>query len=104
MEALWEAGCSVRAYDPVAMDAARRLYPDQPRLVLCPSAEDAVKGADALAVATEWREFRSPDFVALKSSLKAPVIFDGRNVYEPEHMRQIGFEYFGVGRGAPVRA
>jgi len=104
MEALWEAGCSVRAYDPVAMDAARRLYPDQQRLVLCPSANDAVKGADALAVATEWREFRSPDFGVLKSLLKAPVIFDGRNVYEPEHMRHIGFEYFGVGRGAPVRA
>lgn len=104
MEALWEAGCSVRAYDPVAMDAARRLYPDQPRLVLCPSAEDAVKGADALAVATEWREFRSPDFAVLKSSLTAPVVFDGRNVYEPEHMRRIGFEYFGFGRGAPARA
>ena len=103
MEALWEAGCSVRAYDPVAMDAARRLYPDQPRLVLCPSAEDAVKGADALAVATEWREFRSPDFGVLKTSLKAPVIFDGRNVYEPEHMRRIGFEYFGVGRNASAR-
>ena len=104
MEALWEAGCTVRAYDPVAMDEARRLYPDEPRLVLCPDAEDAVKGADALAVATEWREFRSPDFGVLKSSLKSPVVFDGRNVYEPEHMRQIGFEYFGVGRGASVRA
>jgi len=103
MEALWEAGCSVRAYDPVAMDAARRLYPDQPRLVLCPSAEDAVKEADALAVTTEWREFRSPDFGVLKTSLKAPVIFDGRNVYEPEHMRRIGFEYFGVGRNASTR-
>lgn len=104
MEALWEAGCSVRAYDPVAMVAARRLYPDQPRLVLCPSAEDAVTGADALAVATEWREFRSPDFGVLKSSLRTPVIFDGRNVYEPEYVKQIGFEYFGVGRGAPARA
>ena len=104
MEALWVAGCSVRAYDPVAMDAARRLYPDQPRLVLCRSAEDAVTGADALAVATEWREFRSPDFNVLKSSLKTPVIFDGRNVYEPEYLKQIGFEYFGVGRGAPTRA
>ena len=100
MEALWEAGCSVRAYDPVAMDAARRSYPDQSRLVLCPSAEEAAKGADALAIATEWREFRSPDFGVLKSSLRAPVIFDGRNLYEPEHMRQMGFEYFGVGRGA----
>ena len=99
MEALWEAGCTVRAYDPVAMDAARRLYADQSRLVLCPSAEEAVQGADALAIATEWREFRSPDFGVLRSSLKAPVIFDGRNVFEPEHMKQIGFEYFGVGRG-----
>ena len=104
MEALWEVGCSVRAYDPVAMDTARRLYPDQPRLVLCPSAEDAVKGADALAVTTEWREFRSPDFGVLKTSLKAPVIFDGRNVYEPEYVKQIGFEYFGIGRRAPERA
>ena len=103
MEALWEAGCSVRAYDPVAMDAARQLYPDQSRLVLCPSAEEAAKGADALAIATEWREFRSPDFGVLKSSLRAPVIFDGRNLYEPEHMRQMGFEYFGVGRGAAAR-
>ena len=103
MKALWEAGCSVRAYDPVAMDAARRLYPDQPRLILCPSAEDAVKGADALAIATEWREFRSPDFRVLKSSLRSPVVFDGRNLYEPEQMRRMGFEYFGVGRGAPPR-
>ena len=103
MEALWEAGCSVRAYDPVAMDAARRLYPDQSRLILCASAEEAVQGADALAIATEWREFRSPDFGALKSLLRAPVIFDGRNLYEPEHMRQMGFDYFGFGRGAAAR-
>ena len=103
MEALWEAGCSVRAYDPVAMVAARRLYPDQPRLIFCSSAEEAARGADALAIATEWRDFRSPDFGVLKSSLRAPVIFDGRNLYEPEHMRQMGFEYFGVGRGAAAR-
>ena len=103
MEALWEAGCSVRAYDPVAMDAARRLYPDQLQLILCASAEEAARGADALAIVTEWRDFRSPDFGVLKSSLRAPVIFDGRNLYEPEHMRQMGFEYFGVGRGAAAR-
>ena len=103
MEALWEAGCSVRAYDPVAMDAARRLYPDQPQLILCASAEEAARGADALAIVTEWRVFRSPDLGVLKSSLRAPVIFDGRNLYEPEHMRQMGFEYFGVGRGAAAR-
>ena len=100
MEALWEAGCSVRAYDPVAMDEARRLYPDQTRLILCPSAEDAVKGADALAIATEWREFRSPDFEALKSSLRTPAIFDGRNIYEPAHMKRYGFDYHCIGRRA----
>ena len=103
MDALWEAGCSVRAYDPMAMAEARRLYPDKTHLILCPSAEDAVKGADALAIVTEWREFRSPDFSVLKRSLKAPVIFDGRNIYEPEQIRGQGFEYFGVGRGASAR-
>ena len=100
MEALWKAGCSVRAYDPVAMDEARRLYPDQARLILCPSAEDAVKGADALAIATEWREFRSPDFEVLKSSLRTPAIFDGRNIYEPAQMKRYGFDYYSIGRRA----
>ena len=98
MEALWEAGCSVRAYDPVAMGEARRLYPDRTELILCRSAEDALAGADALAIATEWREFRSPDFAAIKSSLKTPVIFDGRNIYEPALLEARGIEYFGIGR------
>ncbi len=103
MEALWEAGCTVNAYDPVAMDAARRLYPDQSRLIFCASAEDAVKGADALAITTEWREFRSPDMSTLKSSLREPVIFDGRNLYDPEQMKKDGFVYSCVGRGTFVR-
>ena len=98
MEALWEAGCSVRAYDPVAMGEARRLYPDRTELILCRSAEDALAGADALAIATEWREFRSPDFAAIKSALKTPVIFDGRNIYEPVLLEARGIEYFGIGR------
>ena len=103
MESLWEAGSTVRAFDPVAMDAARRHYPDRDELVLCPTAENAVKGADALAIVTEWREFRSPDFEVVKSSLRTPVIFDGRNIYEPAQMQRHGFVYFGVGRGASVK-
>ena len=98
MEALWEAGCSVRAYDPVAMGEAQRLYPARTELILCRSAEDALAGADALAIATEWREFRSPDFAAIKSALKTPVIFDGRNIYEPALLEARGIEYFGIGR------
>ena len=103
MESLWEAGSTVRAFDPVAMDAARRHYRDRDDLVLCPTAENAVKGADALAIVTEWREFRSPDFEVVKSSLRTPVIFDGRNIYEPAQMQRHGFVYFGVGRGASVK-
>ena len=99
IEALWDAGCAVRAYDPVAMGEARRLYGERPDLVLCSRAEEALAGADALAVVTEWQEFRSPDFDAIKSSLKSPAIFDGRNIYDPKRMRELGIDYFGIGRG-----
>ena len=99
IEALCEAGCTVRAYDPVAMEKARRLFAGRTGLVLCPTAEDALAGADALAIATEWREFRSPDFNAMKSSLRARVVFDGRNIYEPAQLEQHGLTYYGVGRG-----
>ena len=99
IEALWDAGCAVRAYDPVAMGEARRLYGERPDLVLCSRAEEALAGADALAVVTEWQEFRSPDFDAVKSSLKSPAIFDGRNIYDPKRMRELGIDYFGIGRG-----
>ncbi len=104
MEALWEAGCTVRAYDPVAMDEARRRYVDRTELVLCPTAEDALTGADALAIATEWREFRSPDFDLMKSSLRTRAIFDGRNIYEPAQLQRFGLKYYGVGRGESVDA
>ena len=83
MESLWEAGAKVRAYDPEAMDEAARIYADQQGLTLCESAYDALEGADALVIVTEWQEFRSPDFDELKSTLTDPVIFDGRNLYDP---------------------
>jgi len=99
MEALWAAGCKVRAYDPVAIAEAKRLYGERADLVLCKSSDEALKGADALAIVTEWREFRSPDFDGLKAVLKEPVIFDGRNLYDPSLLRRLGFRYFGIGRG-----
>jgi UDPglucose 6-dehydrogenase len=99
MEALWAAGATVRGYDPVAMDEARRIYGARKDLLLCKNAGHALEGADALAICTEWQEFRSPDFVKLKASLKAPVVFDGRNLYEPALMASQGIRYYGIGRG-----
>jgi len=99
MEALWEAGATVRAYDPEAMDEARRIYPEQAGMTLSESAYDTLEGADALAIVTEWQEFRSPDFSAIKASLTAPVIFDGRNLYEPDAIEALGIEYYAIGRG-----
>ncbi len=99
MEALWEAGATVRAYDPVAMDEARRIYGERDDLVFCDSSMEAVEGADALAIVTEWQEFRSPDYDELKAKLTQPVIFDGRNLYEPHLMEHFGFTYHAIGRG-----
>jgi UDPglucose 6-dehydrogenase len=102
LESLWEAGARVRAYDPVAMDEARRIYGERPDLVLCRSAPDALRGADVLAIVTEWQEFRSPDFDAMRAALAQPVIVDGRNLYDPALMKRLGFTYYGIGRGASV--
>jgi UDPglucose 6-dehydrogenase len=99
MEALWEAGANVRAYDPEAMDETRRIYPDQVGLELCESANQALEGADALVIITEWQEFRSPEFTDLKESLADAVIFDGRNLYEPETVEHFGLQYYAIGRG-----
>jgi UDPglucose 6-dehydrogenase len=99
MEALWDAGAKVQAYDPEAGDEAQRLYPDQASLTLCDSAYDALEGADALAIVTEWQEFRSPDFDDIKRALKDPVIFDGRNLYEPDVVSALGLTYYAMGRG-----
>ncbi|MEE3633143.1 UDP-glucose/GDP-mannose dehydrogenase family protein [Pseudomonas sp. AL 58] len=99
MEALWAAGAQVRAFDPEAMQETQRLYPDQPNLSLMGTPESALAGADALIVCTEWQQFKAPDFNAIKSRLKAPVIFDGRNLYDIERMARAGFTYFPMGRG-----
>jgi UDPglucose 6-dehydrogenase len=104
MEALWEAGATVRAYDPEAMDETRRIYPDQESLVLVQSASEALDGADALMIMTEWQEFRSPDFSEIKAAIKEPVIFDGRNLYDPSLLATFGLTYYGIGRGASVQA
>ena len=102
MEALWDAGCNVRAYDPVAIKKARYLYGDRSDLTLCELAEDALEGADALVIATGWREFLSPDFTMIKNSLKTSVIFDGRNLYDPQKLRGLGIDYFAIGRSNVV--
>jgi UDPglucose 6-dehydrogenase len=99
MEALWEAGASVKAYDPEAAGEAARLYSDQDGLELCDTAYDAVDGADALVIITEWQEFRSPDFDILKDKLADAVIFDGRNLYEPATVEGLGLQYYAIGRG-----
>jgi UDPglucose 6-dehydrogenase len=99
MEAMWEAGATVRAYDPEAMDEASRIYPDEDGLELCETAFEAVEGADALVIITEWQEFRSPDFALLKEKLADGVIFDGRNLYEPDTVEALGLQYYAIGRG-----
>ena len=95
---LLAAGATVTAYDPVAIAEARHCFPDEPRLSYAESQSGALDNADALVIVTEWKEFRSPDFVAIKSKLKTPVIFDGRNLFEPAEMRRLGIAYFGIGR------
>ena len=100
MEALWKAGATVRAYDPVARHEAARLYGERKDLTLCERAEEALEGANALAIVTEWREFRSPDFDTIKATLRDPVIFDGRNLYDPKLLQRRGIVYYAIGRGA----
>jgi len=103
IEALWSAGAKVRAYDPVAMPEARRIYGERADLILCKTSPEALNGADGLAIVTEWQEFRSPDFDSIRATLKTPVIFDGRNLYEPSQMARAGFSYYAIGRGRPTR-
>ena len=98
IEGLWARGATVSAYDPVAMAESKRIYGDEPRLSYAKSAMDALDGADALAIVTEWKEFRVPNFESLKAALNTPAIFDGRNLYSPEFMREQGIEYYAIGR------
>ena len=104
MESLWSAGAKVRAYDPVAMDECRHIYGERSDLSLCSSLEEALEGSSALAIATEWKEFRSPDFELLQKRLHAPVIFDGRNLYDPQLMERAGITYYAIGRGRRIQA
>ena len=95
---LINAGATITAYDPVAMVEAKRIFKDEKHLSFVDTQDDALKNADALIIVTEWTEFRSPDFSLIKSSLRAPFIFDGRNLYDPKAVRSLGFEYFPIGR------
>ncbi len=96
IERLLAMGAKVRAYDPEANETARCIFGD--RITLCERSYDALSGADALAVVTEWNTFREPDFEKMRTLLRSPVVFDGRNVYSPEQMRALGFTYFSIGR------
>jgi len=95
---LLACGATIAAYDPVAMETARAEIGEQPGLRMVESQKLALHDADALIIITEWKEFRSPDFEHIKASLKTPVIFDGRNLYDPQWVRSQGFEYLAIGR------
>jgi UDPglucose 6-dehydrogenase len=99
IEELLAAGATVRAFDPVAMSEARRMLGNTKGFTLADSAYEALQGADALAIVTEWQEFRSPDFDRIREMLKNPVIFDGRNLYSPDVVKRMGLDYYGIGRG-----
>ncbi|MDB6443489.1 UDPglucose 6-dehydrogenase [Pseudomonas sp. NFACC32-1] len=103
MEALWSAGASVRAHDPEAMEECRRIYGVRDDLVLCHSREDAVDGADALVICTEWKAYRALEPEWLKKVLRYPIVVDGRNVFNPDDMAQAGLLYFAIGRGLSGR-
>jgi len=99
MEALWEVGATVQAFDPEAIKETQRIYGERNDLILCKNMQEALQGADALIVVTEWKVFWSPDFSLIKKYLKEPVIFDGRNIYDPAVLKTEGFTYYGIGRG-----
>lgn len=98
MEALWAAGAIVQAFDPEAMSEAQRIYQDRADLRLCLSKEAALEGADALVIITEWQAFKAPDFGLISAKLSQPVIFDGRNLFETERMKNKNIAYYSIGR------
>lgn len=102
MEALWEAGATVRAFDPEASHEAKRIYSEQTGLTLAENKEAALEGADALAIVTEWKAFHAPDFERIAKTLKQPVIFDGRNIYDPAVVARHGIDYYAIGRGKTI--
>lgn len=99
LEMLWQAGSKIQAYDPVAISTAKCLYGERTDFVLCDCAENALNNADALVIVTEWNEFKNPNFDLVKQKLKNPVIFDGRNLFDPHIMTQLGIDYYCIGRG-----
>lgn len=98
MESLWGSGASVQAYDPEAMNECQRIYGQREDLILMGTAESALKNSDGLIIVTEWQQFKAPDFDCMMSSLNEPVIFDGRNMYDPERLNTKGFIYYSIGR------
>ncbi|WP_137167840.1 UDP-glucose dehydrogenase family protein [Salinimonas lutimaris] len=103
MEKLWNAGAKVQAYDPEAMEETQRIYGDRDDLALMGTKESALTGADCLVICTEWQMFRAPDFELIKSKLSEPVLFDGRNLFEPKRMADYGLHYYAIGRGLSVK-
>jgi UDPglucose 6-dehydrogenase len=102
MEALWEAGANVQAYDPEAMEETQRICGNRNALALMGTKEATLKNADALVICTEWQNFRAPDFDFIKESLTNSVVFDGRNMFDPERMQKKGFDYYCIGRALSV--
>lgn len=102
MERLWQAGAKVQAYDPEAMPETQRIYADRSDLKLVEHKEEALQGADALAVCTEWKQFRAPRFELIIEMLRQPVIVDGRNMYDPIDLKALGFSYYAIGRGDSI--
>jgi UDPglucose 6-dehydrogenase len=104
IDGVLERGATVMAYDPVAMHEARRIYAGESRVAFGGSPLEVIDGADALIIVTEWKEFRSPDFGEIKRLLKQPLVFDGRNLYDPAMVWDAGLEYYSIGRPQPGRA
>lgn len=102
LKAFWGQGCHTVVYDPQAMPSLQQMYPDQALLSFAESVNQSVRGADALVLVTAWDVFRAPDFRALASAMKSPILFDGRNLYDPDLIEKCGFKYFGIGRGESV--
>jgi UDPglucose 6-dehydrogenase len=102
IKSLVEAGATVKVFDPVAAETAKKEFPSEwleaGKVTIVPNQYDPIEGADALLLVTEWKMFRQPDFDEIKAGLKAPIIFDGRNQYEPHKLLELGFKYFGIGR------
>ena len=103
MEALWQVGAKVQAYDPKAMEECQRIYGERDDLILCGTKEQTLKNADALVICTEWSQFKAPDFEVIDKALKHPVIVDGRNLYDPKSLKEKGFSYYAIGRGDSVK-